>query len=505
MRLQCWQVQAVLISMINWIFTHQWKEAIRRTGWQQSLVIRIIMGIFMLYMAGCILVISYFLSVKLQEEISVSDLVQTFHKGIIYYLGLDMALRLVMQQAPVLAVQPYLHLPIRKSKLIHFLLGKSLLNLGNLLPLLIAGPFAFKVVYPTYGLVPMFSWSISLLCLVLFNHFLGIYLKRQFSLKPIISFLIVFGLIGLAALEYYGFFKLSSLTETAFAFLLKHPEFGFLLLLIPVAMYLLNYRLLRRNMYVTEPESATAKVANVHEFAFLKKFGAAGNLLALEMKLIRRNKRPRSLFISSFFMLGYGWIIYQSQHGDISIGRMVFFGVLGTGSAMFQYGQYLHSWDANYFDALMTKNISVYQYYRTKFLLFIGVCSLAFVVSLVYGFFGWKVMLVHFIAYLYNIGVNIYVILFLGVYAAKKIDLTKNAAYTWQGLGAVQYLIMFPMTLAPMGIFLPFSYFDQPVLGLVLIGTMGITGLIFHKPILKKMAERLNSRKYKMAAAFRMA
>ena len=100
---------------------------------------------------------------------------------------------------------------------------------------------------------------------------------------------------------------------------------------------------------------------------------------------------------------------------------------------------------------------------------------------------------------------NSFIIFLLGVYGAKKIDLSKNGAFSWQGLGAAQYLVVFPLMIGPVLVYLPFYIFEQPNFGLMALAAMGLMGLVFHKSILEKLAARLNARKYKMAAAFREA
>ncbi len=492
--------------MLTWILTQQWKEASRAAAWQNNLVINVIIGIVLLFLVLNLGVLGFFLPQLLKNVMPGQPVVVTFNQGIIYFLGLDLVLRFFMQQVPVLAVQPYLHLPVSKSKLVHFILGKSVLSFANSWPLLLALPFAFREVFPAYGFLSGLAWTAGFLCLVLTNNFLNIYLKRQLILKPVVFLLLAAALAGLAVLEQQDILPLSALTEKGFALLLTRPFLGLLSLLLPLGLYLLNYRLLRHNMYSSEPETAEAKVASVHEFAFLKKLGVAGNLLALELKLIWRNKRPRSLFISSLFMVGYGLYFFILKEGqDSNSVMLVFFGILITGACMIYYGQFLHSWDANYFDTLMTKNISPYQYYQSKYLLFVGMCTLAFLLSLFYGFLDWRFLVLNAALYLYNIGVNAFLIFFLGVYGAKKIDLTKNAAFNWEGTGATQFLVSFPLMLGPVLLYLPFYMLERSDLGFMVLAALGVTGLIFHNPILKKMAKRLNARKYQMAAAFRVA
>ena len=111
-------------------------------------------------------------------------------------------------------------------------------------------------------------------------------------------------------------------------------------------------------------------------------------------------------------------------------------------------------------------------------------------------------MIIHFAAMVYNIGINIYILLFAGSFNRKKIDLTQRAAFNYQGTGAVQWLVGIPLLLVPMALFyLPYKLlsFEAGVATLILLGGIGI---IFHQRLMKFIAGKYLDSKYKMISAF---
>ena len=51
-----------------------------------------------------------------------------------------------------------------------------------------------------------------------------------------------------------------------------------------------------------------------------------------------------------------------------------------------------------------------------------------FILGIPYVYFGWKVLLVHFAAMIYNVGVNTHVILYGGTFNRKRINFMDRAA-----------------------------------------------------------------------------
>ena len=125
-----------------------------------------------------------------------------------------------------------------------------------------------------------------------------------------------------------------------------------------------------------------------------------------------------------------------------------------------------------------------------------------FALSIPYVYFGWKILLAHFVAAIYNIGVNSHVILMAGAFNRKKIDLNQRAAFNYQGTGAVQWLVGIPLLILPMALFfiLNKTIGFQGALGV--LAFMGVVGIVLHPKLMKIITQKYLDSKYKMINAF---
>ena len=139
---------------------------------------------------------------------------------------------------------------------------------------------------------------------------------------------------------------------------------------------------------------------------------------------------------------------------------------------------------------------------RSKFVLMAMSVVIMFVLGIPYVYFGWKVLITHFAAAIYNIGINTHVIMWGGSYNRKKIDLDKKAAFNYQGTGAVQWLIGIPLMIVPMALFGLVNWLIGFEAAIALLMILGILGILFHKKLMKLITKRYLNSKYKMIDAF---
>jgi hypothetical protein len=125
-----------------------------------------------------------------------------------------------------------------------------------------------------------------------------------------------------------------------------------------------------------------------------------------------------------------------------------------------------------------------------------------FVLGIPYVYFGWKILIAHFAAAIYNIGINSHVILYGGSFNRKKIDLDKKAAFNYQGTGAVQWLIGIPLMALPMGLFALINWLVGFGAAIAFLITLGIVGIVLHKKLMAVITKRYLDSKYKMIDAF---
>ena len=224
--------------------------------------------------------------------------------------------------------------------------------------------------------------------------------------------------------------------------------------------------------------------------------------MQLDIKLLTRNKRTKS----SLWMLGlgllYGLFFYpQPMYREMEF-MFAFIGVFVTGIFLMNFGQFIPAWDSSYYKLLMSQNIQYKDYLKSKHTLMALSVIILFVLSIPYVYFGWKILIAHFAAAVYNVGVNTHVILFGGAFNRKKIALDQKAAFNFQGTGAVQWLIGIPLMLIPMAIFGIINWLAGFEVAIAALITLGLLGILFHHKIMKAIVHKYQVSKYKMISAF---
>ncbi len=490
--------------MIKHLISHQWKQSSRSKKFAESTGIKIVYWFFVGLMLLYVLAAGFFIDKILEASFPNQDLITVFNSFILYYFTADVFMRFYLQDVPILSISPYLHLPIKKRKMIHFMLSKSLLSLFNYLPLFVFIPFGLKVILPALGAGYAIIWLLGMYGLILTNNFLAIYLKRQLvgNFKVVISFIAL--IITSAIVDLMGwvdFSELSSLLFTGLGY-----SSGYLLVVggLLLTAYLSNYLLLKKNSYLDEIDYGKKKDGfKAINTSFLQRYGNIGSLIAMELKLIFRNKRPKSIFFMSIVLLLYGFLFYPNDFYMEGFGMLTFVGVFMTGIFLSNYGQLLLSWNSNFFDKIITSRVNMHEYFESKFWLFFVTSTAAFILTVPYLYFGWKVLAINAACYLFNIGVNAFVIFYFSMRNPKRIDLSKSASFNYEGVTATQFILILPILLFPVLLVLPFQYVEVPYLGISLLAVMGIVGLFLKNTWFKLIEKRYRTKKHELATGFR--
>jgi hypothetical protein len=102
------------------LLVHFWKEKLRSPFWQKNIFINILLGFIGIYLALNILMLGFFADKIVAEIFPNQDVLAAFNRLLFYYFGFDIVIRFFLQQLPVMSIQPYLALPVKKSTLLHF-------------------------------------------------------------------------------------------------------------------------------------------------------------------------------------------------------------------------------------------------------------------------------------------------------------------------------------------------------------------------------------------------
>lgn len=491
--------------MVTTLLAHGWKKFTRSVSFRKDVATKVFMGIVGLMLAGYAIALGFVLEPIIVKGLDQADPINFLNSLLLYYLGFEFVMRYLMQNMPVMDIQPYLHLPMKRSGMVHYLLVRSLIHVLNFLPIFIFAPFAIKVVGGEYGIGIGLAWLATVWLISLVLHFLVLLFKKKLddNVYGILTLVLVISFFGAA--DYFQWFKLSAVSTSLFSSVLTRPELLGLVVLLCGLLYYLNYRFFLQAMYPEEiafkKKSSGSAGQNVD---FLKNFGLIGEMINIELKLILRNKRPKNiLYLSAFFLL-YGLIFYNNDKYMTEMsGILLFVGIFITGIFMINYGQMLFSWQGSHYDFALTRPMSMRQYVESKYWLLSSATIISFVLSTPYVYFGWKILLIHFAMMLFNLGINVFVILNLAMWDPKKVDLQKGATFNYEGVGAAQWVMSIPILLGPYLFYMPFSLAGYPVTGILAVAFAGVIGILFRDRLIDMTTKRLMDRKYKIAAGFR--
>ncbi|HEY0770234.1 MAG TPA: DUF5687 family protein, partial [Sphingobacteriaceae bacterium] len=202
--------------MVNLLLSHSWKRFKRSASFSKdtaTLVFTAILGLMMFVYA---MALGLTLDIIIIKGLKQSDAISFLNSLLLYYFTFEFIMRYMMQNLPVLDVQPYLHLPMKKSGIVNFLLIRSAVHLLNVLPLILFLPFALKVIAPAYSLPTALLWGMIVWVISMTIHFLVVLFKKTLD-DNLFGIVILLGIIvTLGAADYYGWFKLSDISASTF-------------------------------------------------------------------------------------------------------------------------------------------------------------------------------------------------------------------------------------------------------------------------------------------------
>lgn len=353
------------------------------------------------------------------------------NSGLIFILALDFLLRLPFLKTPTQEVKPYLLLPIKRSRLIDFLLLRSGLNSFNLLWLFLFVPFAIITVTKFYGIGGVLTYCIGIWLLIVFNNYWYLLCRTLMDERIwwVLLPIAVYG--GIAAALFipdnsplFGFF-----IDLGEGFITGNILTFICVLVAITLMWFINRSIMQKLVYneLNKTEDTTVQVKTVSEYKFLDRYGEIGEYIRLELKLLLRNKVCRkSLYSVTAIVLIFSLTISFS---DIYDGGMrdffvlynyIIFGILFLSPLM--------SYEGNYIDGLMSRKESIYSLLRAKYLLYSIALIIPFVL-MIPGMVTGRVSVLGCIAWIVFVPGAVYFCLFqLAVYNNKTLDL--NAKMT---------------------------------------------------------------------------
>tara|TARA_B110000503_G_scaffold117806_1_gene178137 strand:- start:1167 stop:2633 length:1467 start_codon:yes stop_codon:yes gene_type:complete len=484
--------------MISHFLKLEWKQYFRAANWQKSVFLNILLVFFGILFAGYFLLAGIFAFKVIKKIFPEEDPLVLVNSFLLFAIVGDLIFRYLMQKLPVMNIKPLLTLNIPRNKIVHFILIKSSFSFFNMMSLFFYIPFSLVLIKEGYDIAGVLGWLATMILLIQSANFLNFLInKNNIALGGLTTLL-----IGGYLVQHFEIFNLAGFLGKGFDFIYQDPIFaiGFLGLLI--LLYVLNYKQLRNEVYLDALISEKVKEANASDLSFADKLGDLAPFIKNDLRLMWRNKRTKSGIWMLLMGLLYGLFFYpQPAYKDVEF-MYVLVGIFSTGTFLINFGQFIPAWDSGYYKLLMSQNFKYERYLKSKFtIMAISVVAL-FVLGIPYVYFGWKVLLVHFAAMIYNIGVNTHVIMYGGTFNRKKINLDEKAAFNFQGTGAVQWIIGLPLMVFPMAIFALVNWLVSLEIAVLVIATLGFLGIALHQKLMAFITKKYIANKHVMIHAF---
>ena len=477
----------------------QWKSFFRSSNFGKGLALRLLMGFFAIYMMVSLAGLGTALFFILQKVAPNEDPMLVLSQYMIYWVLLELFFRYFMQKLPVMDIKPLLLRPIKKSSITHYILAKSGLSGYNFFTLFVAVPFSIVLIVKGYPTIQVLPWLFAVGCIVLGINYVNFLINKSDRVLGVLATAI----LGLYLLETLELAPVLEYSGTLF-YRLYENTFGFLVpLVVAVVAYYLNFRFLQQKLYLDAAVRNKTKEVTTSTMSWTRHFGDIAPFLRLDLKLIWRNKRTKMQVFISLAMIFYGLIFYgMEEYGETST-LYIFVGIFMTGIFLSNFGQFIPAWDSEYYAMMMAQNIPLRKYLESKAGLISVSIVVMFILSIPYVYFGWKALAINLGCALYNLGVNVPVILFFGSMNKKRIDLTKSALGNMQGTSATQFLVLIPLMVVPSLVYFGMKTLVSFEVAIGTIAVMGIIGIFFRERLLDKVTKAYRKRKYAMVAGFK--
>lgn len=477
----------------------EWKGMKRKGGMAQS----ILMGIGKGYFGVCyliLMVVMCFGLFELAEEQGIDPLQGFFKYAVYLWLG-DLVIRYFFQKMPTTLVKPLLIQNVRKKTIVNYCLTKSSLSFFNFVNLLMGIAVLIKLLRMDIAVTTSVFFALSFTLLFLANNFL-VQLLNHIT-KFVLPFLVVFA--GILALDFFKYVEATAYTKYIFEVLFNYPFLVVVLAVYLIVLLVACYRFYFKNLSLDSAVVVKKETYKYYDLNFLNRFGTLAPFLKLDLKLLTRNKRTRTVLMMSGVFLLYGLLFFTMDTYQGNNFFTILAAIMITGGFMMLFGQYVPSWDSSYYPLMMTQNIPYRTYLESKWLVMVLGTLVSMVLASFYLFFGLNTYLIIVAVGFYNIGWNCYLSLITGAFVRSKIDLSSNkSAFGDTKAFNVQTLLLSVPTVAiPMVLYLVLTLFLPFNTAIIVFIAIGLLGILLKKPMFNLIENLYKSQKYKTIKAYK--
>lgn len=484
--------------MISHFLKLEWKQFIRSASFGKSLGLKILMGFVAIYFILSFLTIGiggYFILKKIFPE---SDPLQIVNSYLLFAILGDLIFRYLMQKLPIMNIKPMLTLQIKKSTLVHYVLGKSSFSFFNIYGLFFYIPFALVLIKEGYNVAGVLGWLLTMILIIQSANFLNFIINKNNIAFAILTLI----LISLIGLQKFDIVDVVGFGGHIFDVIYANPIYSLFGVVVLISLYQLNYKQLHGQVYLDAAVSVKVEEVNTSDLTWANKLGDVAPFIKNDIRLIWRNKRTKTVFLMSFLFLFYGLFFFTQETYREKPAMLMFAALFVTGGFTLNYGQFIPAWDSAHYKMLMSQSFKYRKFLESKWVLMVAMTTILYVLSLPCLYFGTDIFLIITAGAVFNIGFNSLFLLYSGSFNRKKIDLTKSGFGNTQGTSATQFLIIVPLMLLPMLLFWVFNKFVGHNTGFIVVATVGIISLLLKKYAMNFIEKKYIKDKYAMINAF---
>ncbi|QOD59904.1 hypothetical protein H9I45_11155 [Polaribacter haliotis] len=484
--------------MLSHFLNLEWKQYFRSAHWQKGIAIKIIMVFFALYFIVAFIGLGVGGYYILKKEFPEQDPLQLVNSYLLYAILGDLIFRYLMQKLPVMNIKPMLILPIKKSKLVHYVLGKSSVSFFNFLGLFFYVPFAVVLMIEGYNTLGVLGWLFTMILIIQSANFLNFLInKNNIALGVIVALLV--GLIGLHKFDIYN---VTAFGGKIFDAIYANPVYSLIGVAVLAVLYHLNFKQLFDLLYLDEAVKTKVEEAKSVDLSFADKLGDVAPFIKNDMRLIWRNKRTKTVFLMSFLFLLYGLIFFTQKTYQEMPAMLMFASLFVTGGFALNYGQFIPAWDSAHYKLLMSQSFKYRKFLESKWILMVVMTTILYFLSFPYLYFGVDTFLMITAGAIFNIGFNSLFLLYAGSFNRKRIDLNKSGFGNTQGTSATQFIIIIPIMGIPMLLFWLFNKFVGGNSGYIVVASIGVISLLCKNYAMNFIEKKYIKDKYVMINAF---
>lgn len=476
------------------LFINSVRNIVRDTKFDINLILKTLSLLSIIYI--CIFV--FYLGFNFENILDASRLkmhpVDSFNSILIFLFLIGILLLFFFQKRNYSNLFPYLHLPIKRSKIISYILVLTLFNFFNIGFILFFVAFSIKSVLPVYGILGFTSYLLGVVLVLFGASYFVLLLRNLISVKSylaLVPLIVVFLVILLKIVFNVSFDTTSKLFFDSLLHGNIYPIF--LIFFSLIGLLTANFSLLKNTIYSINSE-------DMGVFRTLKKsnttfFNSDIILYALlEIKLITRNKRLKGFFIIAIGFLFLFYYLLQNKQNGIYFSFIIY--IFLTGIFGYIFSQYLFSWESSYFEFILSTKFNILKYIKAKYLVYgsFGIFVLLFFLPLIIQ----KKIDFHLFlsALLYNSGIGYFVIFYMATFNCSRIELNRNIFLNQQGSSSVQMIALVMILFLPLLMLLILTTFFNITQGLLVINLLSMLSLLNEKKWFRTIVKQFSNRKY---------